>query len=356
MSILIAIAAIGIILLTLPLLGGLLRSIGELLGNVLGIVIGIGVIIGIIYLLFFKLDFNDYKDFGIVLLEIFFYIALPLFLLNFLIRYIKGRNEKKLRLAREKQELTEEEETKKINDKINEFIINGDTSSTFKDKNNITYGGKLNTEGWNFFDVLRFISKNSLKVKDLDLKSINPILDEELETNNEKLTKKIFADEIEEIAHEKQFTTINNECLQSIKNINEYREYCAKLKKWIIINLKNILLEEAKKGHKLPLTLYPTKYDKDLKLPTFYFVDWRTNEAPIIISDDFSFLEIEIEGEENFTTRHGFEMEEVQENPLKMFVFELISSNIKFGKHLTNLGLKYSLSYDSEIIFKIDKL
>lgn len=261
----------------------------------------------------------------------------------------------------EKQELEKalsiEEDKNKIKEKINEFINNGNTTSTYTDKSNKTYGGKINTEGWHFNNVLRFISKNRLRIKDLDLKTINPMLEEELKTSDGKPSQRKFADQIENIAHKKQIIEMNNQCIQNIKIINKYSEYCSKLKKWIIINIETILLEEAKKGQKLPLTLDPSKYNVELKIPINDYTSFITQYDQISIRDAFSFLKIKIEGDEHYTYNLS---ERDSDNHLKKSVFEMISRNIKFKNHLTNLGLKYKLShdgvYDNGLIFTINKI
>ena len=361
MGILIGIAAIGIILLTLPLLLRLLGGIGTVLGFILGWGILIAIVIGVIVFIS-QMTSSDYMA---VLEFILMVGGLLLFLgmvfnigwicskIASLLGYIFGyfgeiirkpidsiaykRQLKKDAKKRYEKELKESEIRKnkdQIFKNLDELIKNNDTISTFEGKDNCIFGGPLNGMGWFPEAAMKFIGKNNLKIEALDLKNIDLIFQEEnpINVSDNKNTKNL-AENIENIVKIKKIEDEKRLLIKKVNNhisiINNEKNELSKVHSFIIKNLENILMLRAKEGLGLPFDLN-LKDHEELKDISMHF---KSNES-------FKFLKINTKNNKNVLSKTEF----------AELCFSHMSNQIeKFHKFLIKSGLAYSIEYNSQL-------
>ncbi len=268
-------------------------------------------------------------------LILFFALALFIYAVRFFHKKNKQIEEEVRNQKQKKQMEIQENNLKTIRENYKNLIENDDTETEFDGnetsygEENIIHGGALNYSNWSFENTLRFIGKNSLKLKHIDtekyaFKHISFDLD----------SKKSFSKNLDVIASQtekvKKYEVQNKtDITEAIKHINLVKNEIKKLKSWIIQNIEKILIENAKKGRKLPFVIYfKDHYDKSVQC-------W---------------LNIEFE-------RLGLSHPDVynlDEQQTCEKIFTLISSNLKIDRHFKKLNLEYCIykNLDGLIIFK----
>ena len=265
-------------------------------------------------------------------LILFFALLLFIYVLRFFNKKNKKIEEEARNLEEQQQMEIKKNNLKTIRENYEYLIKNDDTKTEFDSNetslsgDNIIHGGSLNYSNWSFENTLRFIGKNSLKLKHLNIEKYTfrrISLDFD--------SKKSFSKNLDIIASQAKKYEVQDETeiKKAIEEINCVKKNLKDLKSWLIQNLEKILIENAKEGKKLPFViLFKDHYDK---------------HVPYWLYKKFKCLGL------SHPDVNGLNREQYCEN-----IFTLISSNLKLDRHFKKLNLEYCIYKDLDglIIFK----
>lgn len=253
---------------------------------------------------------------------------IPIIILFGLIYFLYKANQKINIEKAEKinQQLEEEKRIKNqliLEQNYNYLIENEDTETTFKQGQQIIHGGPLNHSHWSFQNTLKFISKYNLKSKHLNIEKFYfDKISKEIKSNT-SLTYKL-----EKIASQSEYKSREaknlDEVKETIDKINKIKKDFISIKFWLIKNIENILIENAKKGLKLPYTLIFNDHYKEKRIEVDGWLYLKFSKLGLTHPSPSSF--------DNRIKRNAYNDE----------VFKLISSNTRLEKFLYKRELEYS--------------
>ena len=163
---------------------------------------------------------------------------------------------------------------------LDELFQKKSTTSTFKDENQNIHGGKLNSGGWSSKEIFRYISIYGLKIDDLDLDLIEPYVSQENKNQNE-LT---IADKVENNINKAKKNTKFKNIKKSISELNDLVQNIKRLKKWIINNIENYLLDCSKTGAKMPYSMSEDTINVNKTVKNVLFLKLNHAEVGKILS------------------------------------------------------------------------
>lgn len=247
MSILIAIAAIGIILFTLPLL---LSLIGAILGLAVGLfqwVIGAAIII---FGLMFAFDFfSENPDILIGILGLFAIVILFVVVVK-IVSFVGSKLFPKMpNMSDNTSEVLgpKKKIIKKHPSRLSDETSNDPVIAEIDEDGNEIFGG-LDSDDWpDTEEIIQYISRNGLSLLNLDNMGTSPQGFENLDEFSK--TDASLADRVERAANEKKLRDV----LEHISEIKQFISSVNEQQKWLIENFDDLLYAKSLEGETLPI-------------------------------------------------------------------------------------------------------
>ena len=289
MTFLIAIAAIGIILFTLPLLLGLF---GAILGIVFGLlqwVLGAAILFGGLYFVFSFFSENPQILIGIVSIAA---IALLMYVVVKTVTVIGSLLFPNLPEHRTSEVLGPK---KKVTNQLSETAAGLASSRELDEEGNEIFGG-LDTDDWpDTAEIIGYICKNGLSLENLENAGISS---KDLENPSEPSDFSLpLADRLEKATDEKKLKDL----LEHISEIQQFIWDVGEQQKWLLENFEDLLLVKSNKGETLPLSFTMKSIISETNVPRVSMVKFSNSLSALgLIKWDFR---------QKMPTRGGFTVE-----------------------------------------------
>lgn len=255
MSFLIAIAAIGIILLTLPLLLALLGTILGIAAGLLQWALAAAILFGGLYFAFYFFSENPQILIGILsiaALAILMYVVVKVvaFIGNFFFPNMPEHKTSEVLGPK-----------KKISNQLSERATDIASSRELDEEGNEVFGG-LDTDDWpDTAEIIEYICKSGLSLENLENAGISS-----RDSGNPSETEEFgspLADRLEKASDEKKLEDLS----KHISKIEQFIWDLEEQQKWLLENFEALLLAKSKKGEILPISLKMKSIISETNIP-----------------------------------------------------------------------------------------